>query len=612
MTANNSDVDSFNALMSRLADVSDLNEAIHLLKQIAPFYRKEVSFLVTLRDKCHSIGLISIATKFAKEVVEIKPTSENFRVVSGLLEKQGQYKQAIPYAREAVLLSQDSPALYIHLGILCSLGGDFRAAKNVMVRALEFVPSDVDALHHAGYSSEMLGELDDAVRFATRIYEFDNSKLSYAIHAANLMIRQGKCLEGAEYLEAIIADGNRSSAIHRTCSGAFSQIGEYKRATEHAILATKLDPDVAEYQLHLSCVLFESAQYRGAYDAAKTALGLDPNNWAIKRHIVTVCLELGENTEAVAHVAELLKIHPDNEEYAQCMQHVLFQRADNSIGIGELLANKAQRGERNSFRAPTFWHSIVSYLRVIRATFLREIRAKFGETRLGYLWVLVEPMIHMVVLAVVFQFTMKGSPPLGNSFFFFYFTGLIPYQLFIHTCESVSATVAQNKPLLNLPPVTNLSTMYSRGLLELYTATLVILIFTVGFLFFSVNALPKNFYSVSGALMMTWLLALGVGMINAIVMSYFHAWHHIFQIIQRFLYFTSGIFYVPGAMDLHIREILWWNPLLHSVDWFRTGYFEMYQPPWLSIEFLGLSTAVALAAGLLLEASCRKSLRRTV
>ena len=88
---------------------------------------------------------------------------------------------------------------------------------------------------------------------------------------------------------------------------------------------------------------------------------------------------------------------------------------------------------------------------------------------------------------------MRGRPPIGNEFFIFYYTGIIPYHLFVHTSSSMTYAITSNRSLLQLPLVEHLSTcMMARGLLELLTDTLVAVILLAGFGAVGLGVLPHD------------------------------------------------------------------------------------------------------------------------
>jgi len=105
-----------------------------------------------------------------------------------------------------------------------------------------------------------------------------------------------------------------------------------------------------------------------------------------------------------------------------------------------------------------------------------------------------------------------------------------------------------------------------------------------------------------------WLLGCGFGFLNAVINAFAKSWDKIWAQLTRLLYFCSGIFYVPGMMPEWIRDALAWNPLLHAVDWFRSGFFREYDPHWLDRSYLVLAAVFALLAGLSLERGLQRRL----
>ena len=105
-----------------------------------------------------------------------------------------------------------------------------------------------------------------------------------------------------------------------------------------------------------------------------------------------------------------------------------------------------------------------------------------------------------------------------------------------------------------------------------------------------------------------WVFGCGFGFINAVINAFSKSWDKIWAQLTRILYFCSGIFYVPGMMPEWIRDILAWNPLLHAVDWFRSGFFQEYEPHWLDRSYLSTVAIATLLAGFGLERGLRRRL----
>jgi capsular polysaccharide transport system permease protein len=106
-----------------------------------------------------------------------------------------------------------------------------------------------------------------------------------------------------------------------------------------------------------------------------------------------------------------------------------------------------------------------------------------------------------------------------------------------------------------------------------------------------------------------WLFALGLGLISAVMNNLYRPWLNAWLIVQRFLYIASGVFFIPQGMPGWVRDILVWNPLLQCIEWFRTGFFSYYQPPWLDRSYvLGIGFATVVT-GLILERALRPRMR---
>ena len=76
----------------------------------------------------------------------------------------------------------------------------------------------------------------------------------------------------------------------------------------------------------------------------------------------------------------------------------------------------------------------------------------------------------------MFAVLMHGRPPIGRSFFVFYFTGLMPYHFFVHISSGMTHAIPGNGSLLQLPLVTKFDVVLARGILEFVTDLLVALI----------------------------------------------------------------------------------------------------------------------------------------
>jgi capsular polysaccharide transport system permease protein len=180
--------------------------------------------------------------------------------------------------------------------------------------------------------------------------------------------------------------------------------------------------------------------------------------------------------------------------------------------------------------------------------------------------------------------------------------------LLVHASSGMSHAIVGNAPLLQLPPVTTFDVIAARGLLEVMTDIVVAVLLLAGFLAIGLGAMPDDLWGPAIALLVTAAFGCGIGYLNAVVTVFWRSWEKIFAQLTRVLYFVSGIFYVPGMMPDWARDLLAWNPLLHSIDWFRAGFFDSYQPHWLDRSYLVVAAILSLLAGFAVHRLLRRRL----
>ena len=70
---------------------------------------------------------------------------------------------------------------------------------------------------------------------------------------------------------------------------------------------------------------------------------------------------------------------------------------------------------------------------VIYALLIREISARFGKSRASFLWVLLEPVAHLIFPIAVFGFALERTVP-GVAYPVFLVYGFMPFLTFKTIC----------------------------------------------------------------------------------------------------------------------------------------------------------------------------------
>jgi len=477
-----------------------------------------------------------------RRLIELCPEGiEFYRHASGSLAQIGQLDAAIADGRTASDLRPQSPEFALHVGSLLRAAGRYDEAAIYLDRAVALEPDNPSALCELSAACLARGQGEAAAALASRAAALTPGDSGMAIRAAELLMGCGRAGEAAELLHGAAAAAPDPRLL-RVLSAAEMVQGRLDAALEAVDRALAGAPDVAEYHIHRGQLLWRQGDIAGAAMALEQAAALDPASPELKRAQMNLYLAAGLVTEATAVGGELLHRFPDDRRSAEAVMHVLTHRLDAIEGEYVVLNDGSVRGMRLRRPPPGMLERLRSQRRVIGALIIRETRTRFADAKLGYGWALIEPILHITLLSVTFAVLMHGRPPIGTQFFIFYYTGLVPYHIFVHTSSGMSHAIIGNGPVLQLPPVTTFDVIAARGLLEIMTDVIVAVVLLIGFGAIGLAAMPDDLWSPSVALLVTAALGYGCGYVNAVLTVFFRSWDKVYGHVTRVLYFISGIF----------------------------------------------------------------------
>jgi capsular polysaccharide transport system permease protein len=248
-------------------------------------------------------------------------------------------------------------------------------------------------------------------------------------------------------------------------------------------------------------------------------------------------------------------------------------------------------------------------LNVFPAVFFRESESRQGRSfALGYLASGIEPLLVALVLAILFS-VLSRNAPYGRSLMLFLATGVFPIYLFIHTSLRMRQSVGLGKRRVRYPLERPLDHVFVNAVLHLMTSSAMAVLFFGGLYLLGVpEALPEKPLVAFEALLTVFLLGLGMGLTNSVIVRILPIWDVFWPVVVRLALHFSGLFYVVAFLPPNVRGYFAYNPLLHGTNWFRHAFYPFY-PDLVSNENYVLMWAFSLFTfGLLLEAGTRNFL----
>lgn len=256
-----------------------------------------------------------------------------------------------------------------------------------------------------------------------------------------------------------------------------------------------------------------------------------------------------------------------------------------------------------------FFQALSVQGRVISALTLRETRSRYGNRKLGFFWALFEPFAHVTVFIAIFS-SMGRTSPIGDSIGLFMLSGIMPWLLYNNTVSAVMNGLGANKALLGYPQVMPIDIIISRIIIEFSSIVIVFLLFLGIAISFDISIKIDNFLQLFSAAILFVIFGAGVGMINAAILHSTPSYANIYSAISRPLYFMSGIFFTADFLSPKVFSYLYYNPLLHLMDWFRSGFFTDFDSNLYDIEYTISVVFITFFIGLIAERLTSKKARQ--
>ena len=212
---------------------------------------------------------------------------------------------------------------------------------------------------------------------------------------------------------------------------------------------------------------------------------------------------------------------------------------------------------------------------VVFALFLREIKTRFGQARLGYLWAIVEPTLHVVILLTMFTI-VRGRIQPGFDYAVFVTTGIVPFLFFTHMVSRSLATVDANRGLFWFRQVTPFDAVVARTILEALISAGILLILIAGLGMLGRDVAVRAPLELLGTAGLLLAFVFGCSMLCCVVGALFPESKRILPFLIRPLYFISGVIFPISVIPQQYQALLLWNPILHLLELIRAYYFSSY------------------------------------
>jgi len=209
---------------------------------------------------------------------------------------------------------------------------------------------------------------------------------------------------------------------------------------------------------------------------------------------------------------------------------------------------------------------------VIKALLLREIQTRFGSKKMGYFWMVAEPIFTIVVFALMKQILHPNGMP-GISYPVFVASGLIAYYMFKNIINKSIDAFSANKALFVYKQVKPFDTLVARMIVELGITSFILIFMTFIGWYIGLDMECKNILGVIIAYIWLALFAFSLGVFFSVLGFLFENFGKVIKIIFLPMFFLSAIFYTIDSLPPIAQKVLLYNPVVHFMEMIHGNFF---------------------------------------
>jgi capsular polysaccharide transport system permease protein len=238
---------------------------------------------------------------------------------------------------------------------------------------------------------------------------------------------------------------------------------------------------------------------------------------------------------------------------------------------------------------------------VLSALFLREAVNRLSAGRAAWLWLLLEPLAHLIFLMTLFGFVFHRVIG-GVEGAVFIVVGLCGFFTARNTATRSMEAVNANSALFAYRQVLPVDTVLVRAALEGFLMLITTLLILAGAGLLGLQVVPHDPFTVLLAAGGLWLSGTGLGLVLSVVADLVAEIGKLVRILFTPLYFISGVMFPAMTVPQPYRDWMFYNPFLHGIEILRGGFFaQFHMAPEASLAYLYGFALIVIFFGLALH-----------
>lgn len=226
----------------------------------------------------------------------------------------------------------------------------------------------------------------------------------------------------------------------------------------------------------------------------------------------------------------------------------------------------------------------------------RDFTSKYKESVLGIIWSFLNPLLIMIVFTVIFSVLFRRQI---HNFAVYFLVGKVAYDFFVFATRGAMESIRRNRHILTKIYVPRY--MFAMGTICYeFINFLISLLILFGVMIVTGEHFQLMMLASIIPFFFFFIMIVGVGLILAVLNTYFSDIGHFYSIFTLLLLYASALFYPMEIVPANIQMIFSLNPLYVAILCFRDTMIYGVFPDILTLMYLAVFSIMLFAVGFLL------------
>lgn len=244
------------------------------------------------------------------------------------------------------------------------------------------------------------------------------------------------------------------------------------------------------------------------------------------------------------------------------------------------------------------FNELYQYRELLKSNVKKEIRGKYKASFLGILWSFVNPLLMVLVYALVFPYILRIKE---ENYLIFLIVAIIPWNFFTTVISQGTTSVLGNANIIKkvyFPRSILPISVAASGLINFFISCLIIIAFLIG----TRVGLSYLIFLVPIIAIIQFILSLGFIFILSAINVYIRDVEYIVTFILMLAFYGTPILYASSMLPKKVEWILYLNPMTHIINAYRDVFYYQQMPNLISLAVVaGLSIFVLFLGYLIFQ-----------